>query len=189
MPSVDISGPTLSLNFLGNKMFRGDTLYISPKTRIQLTGKDPESGLSYITYRMDGADEKTYENPFTEAAEGHHSIAYTGFDNVENLNTGKGEFYVDASGPAIFLLFGQKPIRKSADGLDIYPSTLTVFLGATDAIVGTDRLFYTINEQGRKVYSAPIGGFKPGMKCRIKVEALDILGNITVQEFDFAIGE
>ena len=189
VPSVDISGPTLSLSFNGNKMFRGDTLYISPKTRILLNGKDPESGLSHITYRMDGAEEKAYENPFTESAEGHHAIAFTGFDNVENLNTGKGEFSVDATGPQISLVFGQKPIRKSADGLDIYPSTLTIFLGATDAIVGTDRLFYTINEQGRKPYSAPIGGFKPGMKCHVKVEAFDILGNITVQEFNFAIGE
>lgn len=189
VPSVDISGPTLSLNFDGNKMFRGDTLFISPKTHIRITGHDPESGLSNMTYRIDGGEEKAYEKPFAEATEGHHTINYTGFDNVENLNTGKGEFSVDAAGPQISLIFGQRPIRKSPDGLDVYPSTLTIFLGATDATVGTDRLFYTINDQGKKAYVAPVGGFKDGQKYHLKVEAFDILGNVTTQEFDFAISE
>ena len=123
------------------------------------------------------------------ATEGNHAIAYTGFDNVENLNSGKGEFFVDATGPQVAFVFGQKPIGKSAEGLDVYPSTLTVFLGATDDITGTNRLFYSIGEAAKKPYSAPISGFKPGQKCQLKVEAFDILGNTTFKEVQFAIGE
>ena len=188
VPSVDISGPTVSHRFDGNRIFRGDTLFISPATRIRIEGRDAESGLSHIVYRIDGADEQTFDKPFTVANQGHHAITYTGFDNVENLNSGKGEFFVDATGPQVVFTFGQKPVGKNSEGIDVYPSTLTIFLGATDGIVGTDRLFYSINEAKKQPYGAPISGFKLG-KYILTVEAFDILGNATTEKVSFAISE
>ena len=138
---------------------------------------------------QDGGDEQTFEKPFTVTGEGNHAIAYTGFDNVENINSGKGEFFVDATGPQIAFIFGQKPIGKNADGLDVYPSTLTIFLGATDEIIGTKRLFYSIGEAVKKPYGVPITDFKPNRRYLLKVEAFDILGNTTFKEVQFAIGE
>ncbi len=189
VPSVDISGPSVSHRFVGNKIFRNDTLFISPSTRIFLDGRDTESGLSHIVYRMDGAEEQTFDKPFAVTAEGNHAIAYTGFDNVENINSGKGAFFVDATGPEIAIIFGQRPIGKSADGLDIYPSTLTLFLGATDAITGTNRLFYSLNAATKKPYGMPISEFKHNQNYVMKVEAFDILGNTTFKEVRFAVGE
>jgi len=189
VPSVDITGPAVLHHFDGNKIFRGDTLFISPATRIRIVGRDAESGLSHIVYRMDGGEEQTFDKPITVATEGNHAIAYTGFDNVENLNTGKGEFFVDATGPEIAVILGQKPIGTNSEGMEIYPSSLTVFFGATDKITGIDRLFYSINEAVKKPYGAPITGFKTGTKYRLKVEAFDILGNATSKEVQFAIGE
>jgi hypothetical protein len=64
---------------------------------------DPESGIAATYYTIDGGEERTYGEPFTEQlGDGEHTIAYWSVDlagNVEEAQT--TTFYVDTVAPTI----------------------------------------------------------------------------------------
>lgn len=189
VPSIDIAGPRVGHRFLGNKFMRGDTTFIAPTTRVKIDAIDPESGVAQVTYRLDSAVEAVYSEPFMVTKEGMHHFTYTAFDNVDNLNIGKGSFFIDATGPVISMIFGVNPVSTDSAGTKVYPSNLIVFLGATDQIAGVSKIFYSLNGEKDHPYILPISNFKTGKTYTLKVKAFDALGNMSEQEITFAVGE
>lgn len=189
VPSIDISGPTVGHRFEGNLFMRGDTTFIAPTTRIKIDAHDAESGVAQVVYRLDSAAETVYSEPFMEAKQGMHHFSYTAFDNVDNLNIGKGAFFVDATGPVISMIFGVNPTSTDSTGRKVYPSNLIVFLGATDQIAGVSKIFYSLSGEKDHPYLQPISNFKSGKTYTLKVKAFDVLGNMSEQEITFAVGE
>jgi hypothetical protein len=189
VPAIDIAGPRVGHRFVGNMFMRGDTTFIAPTTRVKIDAIDPESGVAQVTYRLDSAVEAVYSEPFTVAKEGSYHLAYTAFDNVDNINIGKGSFFVDATGPVVSIIFGANPISTDATGAKVYPSNLIVFLGATDQIAGVSKIFYSLNGEKDHPYIQPISNFKSGKIYTLKVKAFDALGNMSEKEITFKIGE
>ncbi len=186
---VDLTGPTMSHSYTGSTFNKGDTVYLGPKTKLQLKAYDPESGLQFISYSIDGAtEETTYDTPFNITSSGTHTIKYFGYDNVNNRNVGEVSVVVDVDGPEIENIFSVSPIDNK-NGTDVYPSYVSIFLAAKDELTGADYISYTLNKDREIPYGKAISGFKKNRNYTIKVRSLDKLGNETIQEFSFRTGK
>lgn len=174
---LDLTGPDINYSISGPLFKTAGKQYISPKTKIQLSAKDSESGLQYISYSVDGvAEETTYDEPFTIAATGEHLIEMFAYDNVNNRNIGDTRVFVDGTPPFIIENFSTSSVDY-IDGVPVYPPYVTVFLAATDDIVGNDRIYYRINGGTETLYSTPITKLKKGSDYTIDIRAIDMVGN------------
>ncbi len=173
---VDLTGPTLGHSFVGPQFVKADTVLVSPKTKIVLTGSDPESGLKKLAYSFDNVVEETNypSKPIDITLTGLHTLGYFGYDNVNNKNAKSALFYVDVEGPEINSQFAVAP---SKDGK--YPSYTSLFLSATDKEVGAGEIRYTINGGKEQIYIAPIKGFVKNSDYTVKIKATDLLGNVS----------
>ncbi len=184
---VDLSGPNLGYNIIGPTYRARDTLFISKKTAIKFTATDLESGLQFISYSLDKEpDEKTYSEPISINEDGYHQIVYYGYDNVKNRNRSEIFVYVDGTGPEIKFNYSIVP-QGYKDNLPVYPQHVTLYLGATDQIIGAKEIFYSINNTPEKKYALSISGFNKGAINTVNIRALDLLGNETVLELKFYV--
>ena len=189
IPYIDLSGPALDHTFIGPMFISRDTVFISCKSKIKLFGKDPESGIGKIEYKINNVDMIEYKEPFSIDTEGLHTIFFTGTDNVNNKNQSEFVVIVDKNGPEIYSRFSVVSVsKKEYEGqkIDIYPEHLVVFLSSTDYFCGYEKMFYSINGQPEILYSGLINNFAKGKDYIIKVRALDKLGNETNEDFIFA---
>lgn len=174
---VDLTGPTLSHRFTGPMFNKGDSVYISSESRLVLSATDPESGLQYISYTLDQqGEEKVYEEPFGITGKGFHRIDIFGYDNVNNRNIDNFYIMVDDESPQIQSTFSVAPVGEE-DGLQIYPSYVTLFIASTDQQSGYDRIRYAVGAGTPKTYGQPISGFKKDTVVELTVWATDKLGN------------
>ncbi|TAD98289.1 MAG: hypothetical protein EAZ97_11035, partial [Bacteroidetes bacterium] len=182
---VDLTGPALSYQYLGQKFVKGDSIFINSETQIKLAAIDPESGLQKITYtNKSNSEEQTYEKPFSIAESGTHKINYFGYDNVNNRNIADFVLVVDNEGPEIYSHYSISP-NSVENGLEIYPSYVNIFLAATDLQTGYDDIMYSINGAPNVVYKGMLQGFEKNKNYTIKVSAIDKLGNQTETEIIF----
>ena len=184
---VDLTGPTIKCNYLGKVFNTRDTVFINNKTKIKLTAFDKESGLQYMSYSIDGEREETkYEKPFSINISGLHKLEYFAYDNVNNRNRGAINFFADNEGPTPDCQFSIKPIGKK-DNFDIYPSYVLAYLSATDAVLGTHVIYYSLNGAPEKKFTQYFGNFAKDKLNVIKVRALDKLHNESILEVKFYV--
>jgi hypothetical protein len=185
---LDFTGPLLSYNIDGPIFIDQQNIFISDKSKVVLKAVDEESGINQIVYKIEKESEITYKEPFNLNNEGSFKIEYSAFDNVINKSTAEFSLIVDKSGPEIsyqhsILPTGSKEVNGTQ--VNIFPAHVSVFLYGTDAVVGFDNLFYSLNGTPEKAYSGPIKGFQKGKMYKIKLRAVDKLGNQSVKEFEF----
>ena len=189
-PYLDLTGPSLDHGFSGNTFKTRDTLFVSPETKIKLFAKDQESGVSKITYSLNGQDEITYEGPFTLNDPGFFEITQYGYDHVNNRNMKKFNVAVDLDGPDIFSTFSIRPISNREydnKNINIYSNHLQLYLSATDKKVGNNRIIYKINGGKENEYLSALKGFSRGENYSIMVIAYDWLGNSKEKNIVFGI--
>ena len=187
---VDLSGPSLGHNFSGAKFISKDTAYITSNTKIRLSASDPSSGTNKIEYSIDNNDISEYTEAFSTNNEGVHSITYTGYDNVGNSSTNTFISVEDNIGPEIFFRFSILSEKsKNVDGknYNIYPGHVVLFLSSTDASVGFDKMFYSVNGAPNKTYTSLITGFQKDKVYNISVTSVDKLGNKSQKTIEFYI--
>jgi hypothetical protein len=186
---VDLTGPALSFDYVGKKFQKGDSIFINHETQIKLSAVDPESGLQYISYSLDGGENETrYDKPFSLTEIGAYKVNYFGYDNVNNRNASDFVFVVDRQGPDVLTTFSISP-NKVVNNIPVYPSYVTLFLAATDTQTGFEEIRYSVNGAKEKVYTGMIQGFEKGKEYSVMVSATDKLGNPSKTEIKFRIDE
>jgi hypothetical protein len=186
---VDLTGPDISVRLKGPEFKAAGVQYISPETGIELAGRDVESGVQYLSYSIDGeAAEKVYDQPITIPATGEHRIELFAYDNVNNRNLDETTVFVDATPPVIYENFSTASVGEE-DGVPLYPPYVTLFLAATDDIVGSDRIYYQLNGEPEKLYTRPIGQLKKNEHYSVMVRAVDMVGNESTKSFAFKTSE
>ena len=184
---IDLTGPDLETALDGATFKVRDTVYISSKTKIRIKALDKESGLKQITYKLDDDKEEVlYENGIQVQEDGFHRLRYFGYDNVNNRNRGEIIFSVDNGGPEIFIHFSI-PYTEQRDSLKVYPSSLQLYLGASDKKTGAKNISYQVNDGPVKKYLGMIEGFQIGKSYVLKIRATDKLDNETTQEVQFIV--
>ncbi len=185
---VDLNGPSLSSLFKGKTFKVRDTTYINSQTELILKGHDKESGLKNIKYLLNtNQEEILYTGALKFEEKGFYQLNYFGYDNVNNRNIGKTYFVVDNQGPEIFIHFSSLPFSSTENNRNIYSSALKVYLAATDAQTGTNKIFYSINGGPQKNYAGVISGFLPEKDYKLKVFAEDNLDNKHSKDIEFKI--
>jgi len=187
---IDLVGPELSYKFDGKTYTFNDTTYITSSTKIILKGFDSEAGMKNITYNLDQSSETDYTSVLTVSGNGLHQIDYYGYDNVNNSNLGSFTFKVDETAPEITAHFSLNSSgKKIVDSKEfkIYPQQLIVYLSAFDDMVGVEKIYYTIEGQPEKLYTNFISTFQMGKDYKIKLRAIDYLGNESISEIYFSI--
>jgi hypothetical protein len=174
---VDLTGPVLSYKYQGPQFQKGDSVFVGSSTIITLNATDPESGLQYISYSIDGqAGEQKYETPFSIIQSGTHNIEYFGYDNVNNRNVGKFVLVVDGTPPTPAGQFSIAALGEQG-GVPVFPSYVTLYLSATDTQTGNEKLAYQINGGPETPYLKPIDGWKKDTEYQVTIIAADKLGN------------
>ena len=182
---VDLTGPSLQNQFEGPRFKKGDTIYISTETKINLTGFDPESGLHHIAYSLDKeVKETSYHKSFSIDTPGLHVVDYYGYDNVNNRNVKQFTFVVDNTGPEIIENFSVLPQNNEST----YPSYVALYFANTDSQTGGGEIYYSINGSTELLYTSSLKGFEKSKEYSIKIKALDKLGNKSVKEIHFRTG-
>ena len=187
---VDLTGPKLNHEFEGPVFQHQDSTFITSRTDIGLQGRDNESGFKTMEYAT-GTDQQpvAYTEPFSLEQEGLHHIRYTGFDNLDNRSSRQFSCRVDNEGPAIYHRFSSPSHHtREIEGkkYPVYPSHVVVFLSATDAGAGFERIVYTLN--GSKPQDgSTIKDLNQHKLYHLKVTAVDKLGNESKKKFDFYV--
>jgi len=185
IPYIDLTGPDLGFSFTGPKFESRDTIFISNNTSILLKGSDSEAGLNHIEYNVNGSNPIEYVTPFSIPDGGYSTVDFTGFDNVDNTSAKSFGIKTDNTGPVISHAFGTSWLRKE-EGLAIYPSHTVLFISATDAVVGFQRMTFVLNGGTEQEYTGIIKNLPKGTN-ELKIRAFDKLGNSTEQELSFII--
>lgn len=166
-----------------------DTLYVSGKTKINLTALDKASGTKQIMYSINKGGELKYTRAFNIELEGMVLINYWSVDNVGNKEKIKEmSVFIDTIAPDIYTHFsttkiGSKEVREEA--YDIYPTNALLYVAATDRRAGGEKVTYRINN-GPVLSANPISSLTPG-NYEVLVIARDILGNKKTETVKFSI--
>ena len=184
--SLDMKAPDINFSFGGSQFESRDTAFITKNTLINLLAEDKDSGVRQVGYKINGGPGQLYEGPFTIAEEGFYIIDFFSTDAVNNRNTLEFYFVVDNTGPEIEHIFSSSPVGSiTLDELDaplkVYPKGLTLYLGATDAKVNTQQIYYSLNGKPEVAYTRPVKVEATGINT-MQVRAVDELGNETKLE-------
>ncbi len=184
---IDMDAPEISFSFKGEKYENRDTVFITSKSKVTLTAFDEESGVRTIGYKVNGGEGKTYSDPFSISEEGFYTVDFYATDRVNNRNTKSFSFVIDNTGPEIGATVSMEKIgtialdEKDGKVINVYPKGIKLFLSGTDAVVDTDKLYYSINQGSEILYTKPIVLGTKGL-ISYKIKAIDKLGNETTQD-------
>lgn len=187
----DAESPLTSMKISSPKFTSRDTLFVSSKTSFTLTASDAHSGVSSISYSIDGSEKQVYEKAFSISGSGLKTIRYAAIDKVGNTEKEKAQVvFVDNDSPKIHYQFSVESIGKKVvrdEDYTIYPSNAMVYIAATDSRSGGEKIEYSINS-GTILSANPIKSLSPG-NYLVEVFAYDVLGNQSKEVIKFAIEE
>ncbi len=181
---IDMDAPEISYDFKGSQYHSRDTAFVTSNSEIALSAIDSESGVKDIGYKINGGQGQTYDGPIKLEEEGLYTIDFYGTDQVNNRNTKSFFFVVDNTGPEIEHILSMEPVgkiildEKEGTPVNVYSKGVKLFLAATDKIVDTDRIFYSLDGAAEVEYTRPVKINKAGM-VTYTVRAVDKLGNST----------
>ena len=184
---IDMVAPDIKYDFNGPQYHSRDTSFISGKSTISLSAEDADSGVKDLGYKLNGGTGQKFEGPIQLEEEGIYKIDFYGTDQVNNRNTKTFIFVVDNTGPEIEHILSMDPIgtieleEKDNASLNVYSKGVKLFLAATDKVIDTDKIFYTINGGVEMEYTKPISIDTKGI-VTYQVRATDKLGNSSTSD-------
>lgn len=183
MSYVDLSGPAVGHSFTGPLFSYNDSIIVNSKTKILLKATDKESGFNHIEYSINNGETSTYTSGFSINQEGSYTVAYTGYDNVDNTAQNKFSVMVDNTGPEIFYRFSAPALSPGAEA---YPVHTSLFISATDKFTGFNHMTYLLDGKPAVPFTGYIAGFTKGTH-KLVVKAYDKLGNESEKEIVFEV--
>lgn len=149
---LDKIPPVVTSTVVGDQ-HKGNYLYVSPRTKINLQATDNKAGVKKIFYRIDGKERFDFGSDFNIPNKlGVHTVKYDANDNVENLSPNKFlTVFMDNLSPETGIKYG-RPQFFHRNTLFITSNT-PVTLKARDRHSGVKTVEYTIDGAGMKPYS------------------------------------
>lgn len=195
---VDNKGPDVYSRFsilpVAKKEVKGQMVDVySSHAVLFLSATDAKVAIDRIYYSLDGEDEKMYTGIIDGFKLGkNYELIIRAVDKLGNVNIDTLLFATDNTGPEIFSRFSVQPIGKEtieSESIDVYPSHVALFISVTNAQVAYDKIYYSINNGKEQRYQGIIDSFKAGAVVKMKIRAVDRLGNETSQDIQFKIEE
>ncbi|MDH5398614.1 MAG: hypothetical protein OEX02_10725, partial [Cyclobacteriaceae bacterium] len=177
---LDRTAPDISVNIEGDQ-FTSSTnrLFISPRSKIKLTGSDNKAGVGSMYYKLDTEAYSEYQQPI-EASQnaGPHTLYYYGIDLVENKSVAKStKYYIDVNAPAIkYNVTGPKYVRKDT----LFVRSITAFTITPyekgDYQSGIKDITYNLNDGTQTTYDGKFNIQGDGLK-NLSIEVSDQVEN------------
>jgi|GEM_PF-85340 len=195
---VDNAGPEIFARFsilpLSKKEVNGSQVDVySSQAVLFLSATDSKVAIDRIYYTVKGETEKMFTGIIDGFKRGReYEIEVKALDKLGNINRDTIVFVTDNTGPEVFSRFSIHPIGKETiDGteVDVYPSHVSLFLSVSNATGVYDKIYYSVNGGKELIYQGIIDGFKPESFVKMKIRALDRLGNETDTQIVFKISE
>ena len=184
LAELDLLPPNITYSFSGSYYEVFDTVFISPKTKINLKITDSQSGVASKNYQIDDKAEKNYNSPFSIDSAGYHTVLITASDNVNNLQTESFSVFVDKRPPDIKISFSTKSFSK--DGKIHLPRNAKIFISASDKETNVQKIVYQLNNGTPKLYTGFLTFSQKGA-YNMKVEATDLFGNKSEKLLNFVV--
>ncbi len=183
---IDVEAPEIDFDFAGDQFFSRDTAFITSKTDIGLSAIDADAGVKAVGYKINGGKGEVYDQPFHLLEEGTYVVDFYGTDQVNNRNSKTFFFTVDNTGPRIEQILSMEPVgsislNDQPDPLSVYSKGVKLYLAATDAIIDTDAIYYSLNGGEEKRYTEPVEINTLGI-VSYKIRATDKLGNTSTTD-------
>ncbi|NOZ47232.1 MAG: hypothetical protein GXO79_10695 [Chlorobi bacterium] len=193
---IDDKGPQIFSRFsilpLLKKQVNGREINVySSVVSLFLSATDAKVAIDKIYYKINDEAEKQYLGYIGGFKQGiDYTIKIRATDKLGNETFSDIVFATDNSGPEIFTQFST-PVKsqKEIDGkkINVYPSYVSLFLSVTNAHVAYEKIYYSINGNSEKIYTGVIENFKSGSEIKMKIRAVDQLGNQTKKDIEFVI--
>ncbi len=167
---VDSAAPTTQITTGGtgaNGWYRGPV-------QVALSASDPESGVGFTMYRVDGGQTQIYGGPFTITGEGQHEVLYYSNDKLSHFEAQQSAtIRIDSTLPA-----AQSSVSGIVGGNGYYKGPVQFTITASDSRSGVASTFYRINGGPTQVYVAPFtisvdGNYSVDFWC------VDVAGNVS----------
>lgn len=181
---LDKIAPEVTVSVQGDQHQTRNRIYVSSRTKIEMTATDNKAGVESIQYNINGSEYKTYGAPFPIPADGgSHSIVYYGIDNVKNRTSSKAvasflgnkQVYMDTRPPATGISYSN-PKFFDRDTLFINNKT-KVSLSSSDNASGVEQTEYAIDDNNfsnyNDAFSIPNEGYHT-----IKFKTTDKVNNV-----------
>jgi hypothetical protein len=156
---------------------RGNIIYLSGMSLIEISARDPDSGVKSIQYSINGGALTEYRNPISLNQEGEYHIRFFSLDNVGNReDENELVMVVDLTPPVTGIAF------EGSKYNDVLSARSAIVLTATDA-VGVNSTHYRIDAGNETRYSKPItlAGIAEGEHV-LEWYSTDVVGNAEPQE-------
>ena len=195
---MDSDPPLTNIVFGAPQFYKSQVLYISSATKISFDAIDDDSNVKETFFAVDESRNNIFEQEFSVNGEGIHSVSYFSIDNVNNEERVKIErFEVDNSPPIINFSFSvQSASEVDVDDsrFDLYPNYSLMFLSATDRDVGTENIYYSVDngsvmelDRRLSIDLADLNRSDQKRLVTIQIIAEDKLGNRSEKEAKFYI--
>ncbi|GAB4375595.1 MAG: hypothetical protein Kow0075_02080 [Salibacteraceae bacterium] len=145
--------PPVPTHQIKGDQYKGNYLYISPRTTVALVATDNKAGVKNIYYRIDGGERSTYSAEFKiPSVRGVHTVKYDANDQVDNLSGNRYiTVFMDNDNPETGIIYGN-PQFMDRDTLFITSQT-PITLKARDDASGVQSTTYQVDGQGYKPYA------------------------------------
>lgn len=193
---TDNKGPDIFSRFsilpIGKDTVEGKVIDIySSHVVLFLSATDQRVPIDRIYYSEDSINYQLYTGLISNFKRGKHYKLYVkASDKIENFSHNIVEFKIDDTGPEIFINYSMFPVgQEEIDGefVNVFPSQISLFISVTNAFIAYDKIYYSINGGTEKLYKGIVEGFKSGANVKMKIRAIDQLGNETDKEIFFII--
>lgn len=163
--------------------FDGKTIFVNSKVHFKLSSTD-DLQMDKIEYKVDESAVTTYQDPFSIATEGYHTIKYYGIDKVGNKEAEKAyNVAVDNTGPTM-VVTTSSPVKKIGDKI-YYQKNVQFSINSNDALSGVKRVEYTTDGTTYQEYVAPFAMPSSGA-INLKARGIDNVDN-TTELFTFRV--
>jgi hypothetical protein len=161
----------------------GKTIFVNSKVLFKITSTD-DLQMDKIEYKVDEGALGTYQDPFSIATEGYHSIKYFGTDKAGNKETEKSyTVAVDNTGP-VMTITTSSPVKKIGDKI-YYQKNVQFSINANDTLSGVKKIEYSTDGTNYQEYVAPFGMPATGA-INLKAKSMDNVEN-TTELFSFRV--
>ena len=174
---TDATPPEGLVTVKGPVFIEDGTFYLTVGSEVVVWGEDNLSGVDMVWIKIDDGEYMAYTGPIVLEEEGYHTARSYAVDNVGNRSaTYKVSGYVDSSPPEVEILSRDTFVVVNNENYTNRANEYRVV--AKDEIVGTEKLWVSLDDNDWVAYSGPFKVQSQGFHS-LRAKAGDSLGNVS----------
>lgn len=175
---IDHTPPDVAYQITGDLHKAKDTIFVSPRSQIELSASDARVDVKEIHYKLGDETLRRYETPISlQATEGKLALNYLALDTLNNFtDQKKSDLIVDAAEPKTQHRILGPAYSQGSENVYWITGKTKIALAASDDSSGVQKIEYQISDHPIQEYSGPITLTQEG-RYLLKYWAVDNVNN------------